>query len=74
MNAFIRYLFPQAPTADRFRVGDRWRGTNGLIYLVRPGPSREHVLLEPISKAEKPFRVHAAEVNGLARLRWGGRP
>ncbi len=75
MKAFLAYLFPKAPAADRFRPGDRWRGTNGLTYVVRPGPTREVVMLEPVRpKGEKPFRIHAGEVNGLARTRWGGRP
>lgn len=75
MKAFLAYLFPVPPSADRFRVGDRWRATNGQTYVVHPGPTREIVLLEPIgSKSERSFQCHAGQVNGLARTRWGGRP
>jgi len=66
---------PHTPAADRFRVGDRWRATNGLTYLVRPGLTQGLVLLEPIrSRGEKPVQVHVAEVNSFGRVSWGGRP
>ena len=81
MKTFLANLFraplvsAEAPAANRFRVGDCWRGTNGLTYLVKPGPTHGLVLLEPVRpKGEKPFRIHAGEVNGLTRVRWGGRP
>jgi hypothetical protein len=63
------------PPANCFRVGDRWRATNGLLYLVRPGSTHGLVLLQPIrSRGEKPVQVHVAEVNSFGRVSWGGRP
>lgn len=69
----MRFLFPQPPIADRFRVGDRWQATNGLAYEVCRGLSRDVVRLVPLQAGERIEHFGVLRVNGFRRLRWGGR-
>ena len=59
------------PRANRFRVGDTWRGPEGRTYSVMQSPDEGLVILHPIGW-NMPIRLKETAVQGFSRLRWGG--
>lgn len=61
------------PRADRFRIGDQWRGPNGITYLVRRGIAEKAVCLHPIVGGSR-LHLRRESVDRFQRVQWGGQP
>ena len=68
-----RFTGLPGPRADRFRIGDQWRGPNGLTYLVRRGVAEKAVLLVPLQGGNK-LHFRRESVERFQRVSWGGQP
>ena len=59
------------PRADRFRVGDVWRGSDGRDYSVQQGVADGLVTLRPVSRGVL-MHSTASRIVGFRRIEWGG--
>jgi ribosomal protein L32E len=59
------------PRANRFRVGDTWRGPEGRTYIVKEEHDDGRVLLHSIGW-NTPLRIRDTAVEGFSRTHWGG--
>lgn len=61
------------PRADRFRIGDRWQGSNGRLYVVVRGLGEGLVTLAPVGWGPQ-VHLAAISISGFQRVSWGGQP
>lgn len=62
----------QEPSANKFRIGDRWLGPEGRIYNVQPGFRPGLVTLQPLSY-NVPLFLKEDSVRHFRRMQWGGK-
>jgi hypothetical protein len=70
MNLSVLFGSKQ-PRANKFRVGDTWRGPEGRSYVVKEAHDDGHVVLNPIGW-NIPLCLAVTAVQGFARIHWGG--
>lgn len=68
---FSVFAGSKQPRANRFRVGDTWRGPEGRSYVVKEARDDGRVVLNPIGW-NIPICLKDTAVEGFARTRWGG--